>query len=164
MLHTLFAQSWFALCAPNVPQDQISYNARVRGLTNTAIIKQVPKFNCVYKKYASRLMHEFGFKVDDCANTNLSNSDKEFVQRYISAIILRLAITPSEQREDELETVKLLIPISREEYNYICGDGPPSCIQQIGKVECWPLRNMEIQQRINCLKDIVNQNEKVNRP
>ena len=128
------------------------------GLTNIQMIKQVGDFELIHAKFVSRLLQELGDDINELCWHKPHDPRAQFINRYMSAIVLRLAELPEQERAQSLESVKLLIPASADEYRFIHGnhkipkDKPPSQQHHIGKNVCWPLEHKTITERIAQIK------------
>jgi hypothetical protein len=134
--------------------EPVLHNLFPNESSSSAVIRQA-EFDQVYAHYAPRIIKELGVEIEELCWQRPFDSRAQFVNRYINVLVKRLAVVPPSERDTELDTLKLVIPANKHEYDYIRGDKNPLPIKIMGKQECWPLRNQEIRERINAIRDRV---------
>lgn len=155
--------SLMACCTvqPHSVQEQVPVSF-VHRIKNVQMIQQIPDFESIHGKFVPQLLQELGSDIAQLCWTNPADMRAQFINRYMNAIVMRLAELPEDERSESVEYVKTLIPASHEEYNYIFGyvTGAPPHSLRIGESQlprnnnsiCWPLKHSEIQQKIAEIK------------
>lgn len=155
--------SLMACCTvqPHSVQEQVPVSF-VHRIKNVQMIQQIPDFESIHGKFVPQLLQELGSDIAQLCWTNPADMRAQFINRYMNAIVMRLAELPEDERSESVEYVKTLVPASHEEYNYIFGyvtEAPPHSLR-IGESQlprnnnsiCWPLKHSEIQQKIAEIK------------